>query len=127
MGTGFRTNKGSIAGSVRSLDLDVSLGHLKARGRCRLYRRSQARTHQEGCKVAPCDVSGMEVVRRLVFLVVCHGFSSNEFIAFGYSTASRNVCLLRLAFFMVLGEIDNFDRRHQLLNASPNHLSIAVS
>jgi len=30
----------------------------------------------------------MRVVGRLAFLVVCHGFSCNEFIAFRYTTAS---------------------------------------
>src|ERR1700739_3669924 len=30
----------------------------------------------------------MRVVRRSVSLIVCHGFSCNEFIAFGYPTAS---------------------------------------
>jgi hypothetical protein len=96
METGFRTNECGVARSIRSLDLDVSLGHFKARRRCRLYRRSQARTHQEGCKVAPRDVSGMRVVGRLVSLIVCHGFSCNEFIAFGYPTASSNVCVVEL-------------------------------
>src|SRR5579864_158154 len=108
MGTGFRTNKGSIAGSVRSLDLDVSLGHLKARGRCRLYCRSQARTHQQGCKVSPCNVTGMDVVRRLVFLVVCHGFSSNEFIAFGYSTASSKRLFVEAYIFLGVGRNRQF-------------------
>jgi hypothetical protein len=75
MGTSFRTNKCGVASSVRSLNLDVSLGHFKVRRRCRLYGRSQARTHQEGCKIASCDVSGMRVVRPLVSLFVCHGFS----------------------------------------------------
>src|SRR5580700_237161 len=56
----------------------------------------QGRTHQEGCKVAPRDVSGMLVVGRLVSLIVCHGFSSNEFIAFGYHTASSNVWVVEL-------------------------------
>jgi hypothetical protein len=91
MGTGFRTNECGVACSIRSLDLDVGFGHFKARGGWRLYRRSQARTHQEGCKVAPRDVSGMRVVGRLVSVIVCHGFSRNEFIAFGYPTASSNV------------------------------------
>jgi hypothetical protein len=96
MGTGFRTNERGVASSIRSLDLDVILGDFKARGRCRLYRRSQARTHQEGCKVAPRDVSGMRVVGRLVSLIVCHGFSCNEFIAFGYPTASSNVWVVEI-------------------------------
>jgi hypothetical protein len=39
----------------------------------------------------------------------------------------RNVCLLRLAFFLVLGEIDNFDFQHQFLYADLNHLSLAMS
>ena len=96
MGTGFRTNECGVASSIRSLDLDVSLGHFKARSRCRLYRRSQARNHQEGCKVAPRDVSGMRLVGRLVSLIVCHGFSCNQFIAFGYPTASSNGWVVEL-------------------------------
>src|ERR1700693_3594612 len=94
MGTRLGTNECGVASSVRSLDLDVGFDHFKAYGRCRLYRSSEARTHQEGCKVAPCDVSKMRVVCRLVFRVGCHGFSCNEFIAFSYPTASsrRLVC-----------------------------------
>jgi hypothetical protein len=77
-------NKRGVARSVRSLDLDVRFDHLKARCRGRLCRRGKARRHQEGCKVAPCDVSGMRVIRLSVFLVVCHGFSFNEFNALGH-------------------------------------------
>jgi hypothetical protein len=69
-------NERGIASSVRSLDLDFSLDHLNANvgGRSRGYGCGNARTHQQGCKIAPCDVSGMRLVRRLVFLVACHGF-----------------------------------------------------
>src|SRR6266849_1891151 len=69
-------NECSVASSVRSLDFDVSLDHLNANAgcRCRCYGSGNARAHQEGCKVAPCDVSGMRLVARLAFLVVCHGF-----------------------------------------------------
>src|SRR5437773_7114509 len=87
METRFRTNECGVASSVRSLDLDVGFDHFKPYCRCRLYRSSEARSHQEGCKVAPCDVSKMRVVRRLVFLVVRHGCSFNEFIAFGHPTS----------------------------------------
>ena len=88
MGAGFRVNECGVASSVRSLDLDVGFDDLKARGRGRLYRRGEARAHHEGRKVTPGDVSTIRVVSRLVFRVVCHGFSCNEFIAFSYSTAS---------------------------------------
>src|ERR1700720_420924 len=69
-------NELGIASSVRSLDLDVSLDHLNANVgcRCRCYGSGNAGAHQEGCKVAPCDVSGMRLIARLVFLVVCHIF-----------------------------------------------------
>src|SRR6266852_2361409 len=69
-------NERGVASSIRSLDLDVSLDHLNANVgcRCRCYGCGNARTHQEGCKVAPCEVSGMRLVARLAFLVVCHGF-----------------------------------------------------
>src|ERR1700674_1829170 len=82
-------NELGIASSVRSLDLDVSLDHLNANVgcRCRCYGSGNARAHQEGCKVAPCDVSGMRLVARLAFLVVCHSFSRKEFIAFRWQTA----------------------------------------
>src|SRR5712692_3783282 len=83
-------NECSVASSVRSLDFDVSLDHLNANVgcRCRCYGSGNARAHQEGCKVAPCDVSGMRLVARLAFLVVCHSFSCKEFIAFRCQTAS---------------------------------------
>jgi hypothetical protein len=64
MGTSFRTNECGVASSDRSLDFDVGFDYFKAHGRWRLDRRNQACTHQEGCKVAPCDVSRMRVVRR---------------------------------------------------------------
>src|SRR6266851_7793668 len=69
-------NERGVASSIRSLDLDVTLDHLNANVgcRCRCYARGNARTHQEGCKVAPCDVSGTRLVARLAFLFVCHGF-----------------------------------------------------
>src|SRR5258708_29756483 len=69
-------NELGIASSVRSLDLDVSLDYLNANvgGRCRGYGSGNAGAHQEGSKVAPCDVSGMRLIARLVFLVVCHIF-----------------------------------------------------
>src|SRR6266849_9522320 len=69
-------NERGVASSIRSLDLDVSLDHLNANVgcRCRCYGCGNARTHQEGCKVAPCEVSGMRLVARLAFLVVGHGF-----------------------------------------------------
>src|SRR5437588_9296025 len=70
-------NERGVASSVRSLDLDVSLDHLTAKigCRCRCYGSGNACAHQEGGKVAPCDVSVMRLVRRLTFRVVCHGFS----------------------------------------------------
>src|SRR6266446_488774 len=76
-------NERRVASSVRSLDLDVRLDHLNANVgcRCRSYGSGNARAHQEGCKVAPCEVSRIRLVARLVFLVVCHGFSCSEFIA----------------------------------------------
>src|ERR1700674_107711 len=82
-------NELGIASSVRSLDLDVSLDHLNANVgcRCRCYGSGNARAHQEGCKVVPCDVSGMRLVARLAFLVVGHRFSCKEFIAFRWQTA----------------------------------------
>src|SRR6266849_606060 len=82
-------NECSVASSVRSLDFDVSLDHLNANVgcRCRCYGSGNARAHQEGCKVAPCDVSGMRLVARLAFLVVCHSFSCKEFSAFRWQTA----------------------------------------
>src|ERR1700675_844226 len=69
-------NELGIASSVRSLDLDVSLDHLNANVgcRCRCYGSGNAGAHQEGCKVTPCDVSGMRLIARLVFLVVRHIF-----------------------------------------------------
>src|SRR3982074_2335016 len=82
-------NECSIASSVRSLDLDFSLDHLNANVGCRsrCYGCGNARTHQERSTVAPCDVSGMRLVARLAFLVVCHCFSCKEFIAFRWRTA----------------------------------------
>src|SRR6266403_2767682 len=82
-------NERGVASSVRSLDLDVSLDHLNANVGCRsrCYGNGNARAHQEGCEVAPCDVSGMRLVARLAFLVVCHGLSFKEFIAFPDQTA----------------------------------------
>src|ERR1700686_2795105 len=67
-------NELGIASSVRSLDLDVSLDHLNANVgcRCRCYGSGNAGAHQEGCKVAPCDVCGMQLIARLVFIAVCH-------------------------------------------------------
>src|ERR1700687_475435 len=84
-------NECRVASSVRSLDLDVSLDHLNANVgcRCRCYGCGNARTHQEGCKVAPCDVSGMRLVARLAFLIVCHSFSCREFTAFRWQTTRR--------------------------------------
>jgi hypothetical protein len=38
----------------------------------------------------------MRVVGRLVSLIVCHGFSCNEFIAFGYPNASSNLWVVEL-------------------------------
>src|SRR5258707_2914390 len=69
-------NELGITSSVRSLDLDVSLDYLNANvgGRCRCYSNGNDGDHREGCKVAPCDVSGMRLIARLVFLVVCHIF-----------------------------------------------------
>src|ERR1035441_9203147 len=99
IGTGFRErlrmNERGVASSVRRLDLDICFDHLNAKVRSgRLDGCGNARTHQKGCKVAPCDVSRMHVVCRLVFLVVflivSHGFSCNEFIALGHPTASSD-------------------------------------
>src|ERR1700694_2532858 len=91
-------NERGVASSVRSLDLDVSLDHLNANvgRRCRCYGCGNGRTHQEGCKVAPCDVSGMRFVRWLGFLFVCHGFSRKEFIAFRQQTAPFTVAIAHL-------------------------------
>src|ERR1700674_5734307 len=89
-------NECRVASSVRSLDLDVSLDHLNANVGCRYrcYGCGNARAHQEGCKIAPCEVSGMRLVARLGFLVVCHSFfvqvfRAKEFIAFRWQTARR--------------------------------------
>ena len=88
MGTGLRANKRGVTGSVGSLDLDVVSATSRRRGCCRRYRRGQACGYGKRHKVAPRNISGMRIVLRLVTLIVCHGFSCNEFIAFGYPTAS---------------------------------------
>src|ERR1700693_3518549 len=85
-------NECRVASSVRSLDLDVSLDHLNANigCRCRCYGSGNARAHQEGCKVAPCDVSGMRLLRRLAFLIICHGFFVQR--VYRISLADRTAC-----------------------------------
>src|SRR5258708_33895918 len=80
-------NELGIASSVRSLDLDVSLDYLNANvgGRCRCYGSGNAGAHQEGCKVAPCDVSGLRLIARLAFLAVFHIFLAKSLSHFAGS------------------------------------------